>query len=343
MFTILKQYSMRLNLTKCAFGVAFGKFLGFVINQRGIEANPEKIQAILDMTIPKTVKDIQSLTGRVAALTRFISKGTDRCPPFFKALKGIKRSITWTTECDQAFGELKAYMSRAPLLSTPESGDLLTIYLSVSATTVNSVLIRPHEYAEHPMHYVSKGLQDAEVRYPNIEKLAFALVVSARRLRPYFQAHTIHVLTNQSLRQVLQKPETSGRLVKWAIELGEFDIHYKPRQATKGQAVADLIYKFTEPHTLASPQIAIKPTLTSNQVHVASNGSLDLTQPLRTLYVDGFSNAQGCGAGLVLISPDKVVLEYALCFKFHASNNEAEYEALLAGLWLAKEMGAKQI
>ncbi|CAL2247844.1 unnamed protein product [Prunus armeniaca] len=292
MFTILKQYRMRLNPTKCAFGVASDKFLGFMISQRGIEANLEKIQAILDMTIPKTVKDIQSLTGRVAALTRFISKATDRCAPFFKALKGSKRSITWTAECNQAFGELKAYMSRAPLLSTPESGDVLTIYLSVSATVQRIA------------------------RYPDIEKLAFALVVSARRLRPYFQAHTIHVLTNQPLRQVLQKAETSRRLVKWAIELGEFHIHYKPRQAAKGQAVADFISEFTEPHTLASPQIAIKPTPTSNQ---------------------------GCGAGLVLISPDKVALEYALRFKFHASNNEAEYEALLAGLRLAKEMGAKQI
>ncbi|CAL8168085.1 unnamed protein product [Prunus armeniaca] len=177
-------------------------------------------------------------------------------------------------------------MSRAPLLSTPKPGDVLTIYLSVSTTIVSSVLIRPHEGAEHPVHYVSKALQDAEVRYSDIEKLAFALVVSARRLRPYFQAYTIHVLINQPLREVLQKPETFGRLIKWAIELAEFDIHYKPRPATKGQ---------------------------------------------------------GCGAGLVLISPDKVVIEYAPRFKFHASNNVAKYEALLAGLWLAKEMGAKQI
>ncbi|KAI5350866.1 hypothetical protein L3X38_003757 [Prunus dulcis] len=287
MFTILKQYKMRLNPTKCAFGVASGKFLGFMISQRGIEANPEKIQAILDMTIPKTVKDIQSLTGRVAALTRFISKATDRCAPFFKALKGTKRNITWTAECETAFSELKEYMGRAPLLSTPEHGDILVVYLSVSASAVSSVLIRLKDNAEHPVHYVSKALQDAEVRYPDIEKLAFSLVVSARRLRPYFQAHTIHVLTNQPLRQVLQKPETSGRLVKWAIELGEFDIHYKPRPAMRGQA--------------------------------------------------------GCGAGIVLVSPDKVALEYALRFQFQASNNEAEYEALLAGLRLAKEMDARQI
>ncbi|KAI5313837.1 hypothetical protein L3X38_043013 [Prunus dulcis] len=112
MFTILQQYRKRLNPTKCAFGVASGKFLGFMISRRDIEANPEKIQAILDMTIPKTVKDIQSLTGHVVALTRFISKATDRCTPFFKALKGSKQSITWTAECDKAFSEFKEYMGQ---------------------------------------------------------------------------------------------------------------------------------------------------------------------------------------------------------------------------------------
>ncbi|CAL2229571.1 unnamed protein product [Prunus armeniaca] len=295
------------------------------------------------MKIPKTVKDIQSFTRRVAALTRFISKATDHCAPFFKALKGSKRSITWIAKCDKAFSELKEYMSRAPLLSTPEPGDILMIYLSVLATAVSSVLIRPKESAEHLVHYVSKALQDAEVRYPDIEKLAFGLVFSARRLRPYFQAHTIHVLTNQPLRQVLQQPETSGRLVKWAIELGEFDIHYKPRPSTKGQAVANFISEFTEPQASAATQIITKPNLPPSQVHVASNGTLDLTQPLWTLYMDGSSNAQRCGADLVLIFPDKVVLEYALHFKFHASNNVAEYKALLASLRLAKEMGAKQI
>ncbi|XP_034218921.1 uncharacterized protein K02A2.6-like [Prunus dulcis] len=253
MFAILKRYKMRLNPTKCAFGVASGKFIGFMISQRGNEANPEKIQTILDMTIPNT------------------------------------------------------------------------------------------DNAEHPVHYVSKALQDAEVRYPDIEKLAFALVVSARRLRPYFQAHTIHVLTNQPLRQVLQKPETSGRLVKWAIELGEFDIHYKPRPAMRGHAVADFLSEFTEPQASAATQLITEPNLPPSQDQTASKSPFDLTQPLWTLFVDGSSNAQGCGAGLVLVSPDKVALEYALRFKFQASNNEAEYEALLAGLRLAKEMDAKQI
>ncbi|XP_020412892.1 uncharacterized protein LOC109947359 [Prunus persica] len=203
-------------------------------------------------------------------------------------------------------------MGQAPLLSTPEHGDILVIYLSVSVSAVSSVLIRPRDNVEHLVHYVSKTLQDAEVRYPDIEKLAFAL-----------------------------KPETSGRLVKWAI--GEFDIHYKPYPTTKGQAVADFLSEFTEPQASAATQLITEPNLPPSQDHTASKGTFDLTQPLWTLFVDGSSNAQGCGAGLVLISPDKVALEYALSFKFQASNNEAEYEALLAGLRLVKEMDAKQI
>ncbi|KAM2041237.1 hypothetical protein ACFX16_035076 [Malus domestica] len=123
-FTILKRYRMRLNPNKCAFDVGSGKFLGFMISQRGIEANPEKIKAIFDIKEPVTSKDIQSLAGKVVALTRFISKATDRCAHFFKALKGSKKYITWTDECAEAFKNLKDYMSKAHLLSKPEDGNV---------------------------------------------------------------------------------------------------------------------------------------------------------------------------------------------------------------------------
>ncbi|KAM1268624.1 hypothetical protein ACFX2I_000855 [Malus domestica] len=131
------------------------------------------------MKEPVTSKDIQSLTGKVTALTRFISKATDRCAPFFKAFKGSKKYITWTDECAKAFKNLKDYMSKAPLLSKPEVGDTLIIYLSVSTSVVSSVLIRNDGNVERPVYYVSKDLQDAETRYSNIEKLALALVMSA--------------------------------------------------------------------------------------------------------------------------------------------------------------------
>ncbi|KAM2045511.1 hypothetical protein ACFX1T_009692 [Malus domestica] len=198
-FTILKRYRIRLNPNKYAFGVGSSKFLGFMISQRGIEANPEKIKAILDTKELVTSKDSQTLTGKVAALTRFISKATDRCAPFFKALKGNKKYITWTEECAKAFRNLKEYMSKAHLFSKPEVGDTLIIYLLVSTSAVSSVLIRNDSGVERPVYYASKALQDAETRYSNIEKLAIALVMSARKLRPYFQAHAIIVLTNHPL------------------------------------------------------------------------------------------------------------------------------------------------
>ncbi|CAL8094090.1 unnamed protein product [Prunus armeniaca] len=264
---------MRLNPTKCAFGVSSGKFLGFMISQRGIEENPEKIKAIIDMGRPKTQKDIQSLTGRVAALTRFIFKATDKCVPFFKALKEGKQHITWTAECDKAFQDLKNYMNKAPLLSKLLPREVLFLYLSVSSTTVSSVLIRRLEKAELRIFYVSKALQNAEIR-----------------LHPYFQAHETTILTNQPLWQVLQKPEASSRLIKWAIELGEFDIQFRPRPAEKGQAVADFISELT-------PSVALE----------LASSNIDAREPGRT------------------------------------SNNEAEYEAFLVGLRLAKSMSAKQI
>ncbi|KAM1480114.1 hypothetical protein ACFX2I_027299 [Malus domestica] len=179
-FTILKRYRMRLNPNKCAFDVGSGKFLGFMISQRDIEANLEKIKEILDMKELVTSKDIQSLTGKVAALTRFISKVIDICAHFFKALKGNKKYITWTDECAEAFKNLKDYMSKALLLSKPKVGDTLMIYLSVSASAVSSVLIRNDGNVERPVYYASKALQDAETRYSNIEKLALALVMFAQ-------------------------------------------------------------------------------------------------------------------------------------------------------------------
>ncbi|KAM2451973.1 hypothetical protein ACFX1W_009356 [Malus domestica] len=178
-FTILKRYRIRLNLNKCAFDAGSGKFLGFMISKRGIEANPQKIKAILDMKESVTSKDIQSLTGKVAALTRFISKTTDRCAPFFKALKGSKKYITWIDECTEAFKNLKDYMSKTHMLSKPEVGDTLIIYLSISASAVSFVLIRNDGNVKRLVYYASKALQDAETRYSNIEKLALAMAMSS--------------------------------------------------------------------------------------------------------------------------------------------------------------------
>jgi hypothetical protein len=104
------------------------------------------------------------------------------------------------------------------------------------------------------VYFVSKALHGAEERYPQIEKLAFALIMASRKLRPYFQAHTIRVLTEYPLRKVMQKLDLSGRLANWAIELGQFDLEFVPRNAIKGQALADFLVEFTNLPEVEEPR-----------------------------------------------------------------------------------------
>ena len=141
---------MKLNPCKCAFGVTSGTFLGFRVSQRGIEANPEKVQAILDMTSPKTVKEVQKLTRRIATLNKFVSKATNKCLPFFKTLK---QAFAWTDECEKAFQELKHYLSNPPLLSPSKEGENLYLYLAVSAIAVSAALIWEDDRMQLPVYY----------------------------------------------------------------------------------------------------------------------------------------------------------------------------------------------
>ena len=229
---------MKLNPSKCAFGVSSGQFLGFMVSQRGIEANLDKIQVILDMESPKNIKEVQSLTGRVAALNRFVSKATDKCLPFFKILR---KAFEWTEECQKAFQDLKVYLTTAPLLSPSILGEDLYLCLAVSPHAVSSVLVREEGKVQKPVYYTSRALRGAEGRYPLMEKLAFALITASRKLRHYFQAHVIIVMTDHPLKKVMNKLEATGRLIQWVIELSEFDIRYQPRNAIKAQALADFI------------------------------------------------------------------------------------------------------
>ncbi|KAK2997706.1 hypothetical protein RJ639_026586 [Escallonia herrerae] len=157
------------------------------------------------------------------------------------------KDFEWTEECQKSFEKLKRYLSSPSLLTKPVTGEDLFLYLSISEVAVSTVLIREEEGKQRPIYYISKVLQDVETRYPRIDKVALALVTSARKLRPYFQSHTIVVLTDQPLGKVLQNPDASGRLVNWSVELGEFDIKYQPRTAIKAQALSDFVVECTIP------------------------------------------------------------------------------------------------
>ncbi|RDX74026.1 hypothetical protein CR513_46276, partial [Mucuna pruriens] len=176
------------------------------------------------------------------------------------------------------------------------------------------VLIRPcpgtplYLYISMSDVAVSSG---AEKRYQKIEKAALALVMTSRRLRHYFHNFSIIVRTNLPIQQVLRKPDLAGRVVAWSIQLLEFGISFEWRGHVKAQALADFIIELT---------LDGHPT--------ADQGDWYLS-------VDGSSNQARFGVGVVLEGPDGVLIEQSLHFDFRASNNQAEYEALLAGMRLA--------
>ena len=153
-FNTLRSYNMKLNPSKCVFGVTAGKFLGFMVSQRGIEVNSEKVRAILELEPLRTVKAMQSLNGKVAALNRFVSKATNKCLPFFQVLK---KSFEWTDECQKAFEDLKKYLSSPPLLSPSMPEEELYLYIAVLQAAVSAALVRDEGSLQRPVYFISRA------------------------------------------------------------------------------------------------------------------------------------------------------------------------------------------
>ncbi|KAJ0852175.1 putative reverse transcriptase/retrotransposon-derived protein, RNase H [Helianthus annuus] len=237
--------------------------------------------------------------------------------------KSFRSEFKWTGEAARAFEELKECLGTLPTLTVPEEDEVLTVYLAASFGAISAVLVAHRTGKQIPIYYVSRTLKDYETRYSNLEKLALALVHASRRLRRYFQAHPIEVRTDQRIQHVLRRPEVSGRMAKWAIELGAFNITFRTKGPLKGQVIADFLVEIPEEkETEEAGKAPEKPW---------------------SLYTDGASSAEGSGAGLILTDPDGTDVTYALRLEFKSSNNEAEYEALLAGLRLAQKVGAKNV
>ena len=209
LFTTIAKYRLKLNPEKCVFRVEAGKFLGFLLIERGIEVNPEKCVAIIAMRSPILVKEVQQLTGRTVALSRFVSVGGDKGHLYFQCLRRNNRFV-WTMECEEAFFKLKEYLASPPVLCKPQLGTPLRLYFAVTVRAISSVLVQEQDQVQKPIYFVSKVLQGLEVRYQAIEKAALAVVFSARRLRHYFQSFTVIVVTNLPIRKVLQKPDVAG-------------------------------------------------------------------------------------------------------------------------------------
>nr|KYP42541.1 Retrovirus-related Pol polyprotein from transposon 297 family [Cajanus cajan] len=301
-FRQLRKHDMRLNPEKCVFGIAGGKFLGFMLSARGIEANPDKCQSVIGMRSPHNIKEVQVLSRRLTSLSRFLPCLAETAKPII--------------ESEESFKILKHRLGTPPVLSKPDPSLNMIVYLCVSNEAISAVLVQERE-SQKPIYFVSRMLQDAERRYQLLEKMALGVVHTARRLQQYFHSHKIVVRTDCPIAKVLRKPELAGRMMAWPIELSEFDISFEPRGPIKSQYLVDFVNE-------------LQPV-----------GHFERNQWV--LRVDGSSNSQGSGAGIILEGPTGLTLEQSLRFTFKASNNQAEYEALLAGLRLAREVGVQKL
>ncbi|GKE89019.1 reverse transcriptase domain-containing protein [Tanacetum coccineum] len=294
-------------------------FLGYKVNTKGLKVCPDKVDAFLSLPSPKCLKDVQKLTEKLTSLNRFLAKTAEKSLPFFKTLKKCmkKSDFHWTTEAEEAFKQMKQLIAELPMLTAPMEKEELILYLAATKETVSAVLMTEKEAKQMPIYFVSRALRGSKINYTSMEKLVLALVQASKRLKIYFQAHPIIVITDQPIQQVLSRPEVAGRLQKWSIELREYAILYRPRVSVKGQILADFIVERLEEDS-SDTLIEVE----------------ELHEPW-ILFTDRSSYTDGSRAGLILTNPKGIEFTYALRFRFDATNNEAEYEALIVGLRIA--------
>jgi hypothetical protein len=253
-FDILKKvfercrlYKLKMNPLKCAFGVSAGKFLGFLVHQRGIDVDPVRPSAIATMKPPTTHKELKSFLGKLSYIRRFIpclAAVTSTFAPLLK--KGAP--FHWSTECQETFEKVQDIMTKLPTICAPIFGKPLRLYLTSNSQEIGALIAQEDDNGvEQPIYYVSCTLKDAESRYLGAEQSCLALIYTSQRLRHYFLAHKVQLMTrSHPIRSLLQWPVLSGRLAQWLLQLSQYEIIAKTPTAIKSQAIADLLAQFPE-------------------------------------------------------------------------------------------------
>ncbi|WJX16102.1 hypothetical protein P8452_06178 [Trifolium repens] len=273
---------------------------------------------------PTTKKQLQSLLGKINFLRRFISNLSGKAQPFSPLLRLKKEStFTWGQDQQQAFDEIKSYLSKPPMLMPQIRNKFMKLYISASDSTLGSMLAQEDENGEErAIYYLSRVLNDAETRYSSIEKLCLCLYFSCMKLKHYIKPIDVFVYSHcDIIKHMLSKPILHSRIGKWALALTEYSLTYKPLKAVKGQIVADFI---ADHSALETPQ---------NYVD---------SEPWK-LYFDGSKQKHGVEIGILIISPSKIPTKFKYKINGFCSNNEAEYEALITGLEILLDLGAKNI
>jgi ribonuclease HI len=235
--------------------------------------------------------------------------------------------FTWTPEVQEAFVSLKNILKSPPILTAPTTEEPMLMYISSTTQVVSAALVVEREEpwrsqkVQRPVYFISEVLSDSKTLYSQMQKLVYAILMTKRKLRHYFDAHPITVVSKYPLGEVIQNPEAEGRITKWVLELMGQDITYAPRSAIKSQVLTNFVAEWTE--------IQTPPAKIEHETWI--------------MYLDGLVMKEGAGVGLVFISPLGVRMEYMVRLHFPVSNNAVEYEALINGLQIAVELGIKRL
>jgi ribonuclease HI len=226
----------------------------------------------------------------------------------------------WGAEQQRAFEEIKEYLSKPPMLVPPQQDRPFYVYLSVGDTSIASVVIQVHDGKERVVFYLSRRMLDAETRYPDIEKLCLCLFFTCTKLHHILLSAEIFVICKSDvIKHMLSAPVLKGQLGKWMFALLEFDIRYQPVKAVKGQALADLIAERINTDTAA------------------------LSVRAWVMYFNGSACGDGCGIGILLVSPQGAMYSFSIRLPTACTNNLVEYEAMRKGMELLLKAGAEAV
>jgi ribonuclease HI len=324
-FANFRKAGLKLNPEKCVFGVKKGKFLGCLVSTKGIEANPNKIEAILRMEPPKSRKGAQKANMKVGLIEQIYFKIGRKELVILWSIK-VSQSLPVEANSTKGLRRVEAILNRTDNFNPHSSGAPLLLYVAASHATVSATLVQEKQDGQAkkqvPVYFVSEVLSPSKKNYTELEKILYAVLMASRKLRHYFQSYHIIMPSSQPLKDIIRNREATRRVGKWAVELNEFTIDYVHRSSIQSQALADFIADWTPPG--------------------AQDEERTKDDEAWTLFCDGLWGTFGAGAAAILISPSKIRTCYVARLEFNCTNNIAEYEALLLGLRKLKAMGIRR-